>query len=205
MAFLRDEQGRVICKDGTPAKRRDRGGPARKKNIGHSSVDKALGGRGPLRGAYEKLLGEPNTTIRTLIAWFKERGHCLSHGAIDRHRRVYLHSVEKVRESALIAHTFCDILRKNGAGALVEASQGRLEMMMMHDVFKLSDQPDLPPDKWHAWSKAMKEIVGTRRNVDTMREESERKEKEAAQEKLDPREVSRRVADQVREILGVNF
>lgn len=121
------------------------------------------------------------------------------------HRHRHLEQFHKVREASRMAQAFCEVVRKEGAGAIVEASQGRFEMLLMQDLFRMKENPALPPDEWQRWSRAVGGAVATRRSVEEMRQEFDRKAAAAAKavETLDPTEGNLRVVNRVREILGV--
>jgi hypothetical protein len=210
MAFLRDEHGRLIRKDGSLVERAVvRRGPRAAElgggRVSHLRVDAILGGSGELRDAYEKLLDDPSTLLKDLAAFLRERGHHVNLSAVRRHRRRYHAEFRSLREAAKMAQAFCAVTRREGAGAVVEAAQGRFEMLLMQDLFKMRDNPQLAPDEWQRWARAVTNAVATRRSVEEMRAEFERKAAEAAEafDALDPTESTRRVVERVKEILGV--
>jgi hypothetical protein len=213
MPFLRDEHGRLVRRDGTVVERAVvRRGPRAVElstggRVSHLRVDQILGGSGEMRDAYEALLDTPSTYLKDLQAFFLARGHRVTLSAINRHRKRYHAEFSSVREAAKMAAAFCAATRRDGPGALAEAAQGRFEMLLMQDLFKLKENPALAPEEWQRWSRAVSGAVATRRKVEEMREEFERKAAEAAKvmEELneDPQERNRQVVYRVREILGM--
>ena len=111
MAFLRNEKKELIRKDGSVVPRAVRQkGPrktvvdgAGRRRVSHMKVDKILGGTGPLREEYERLLENPNTLLKDLAAWFKERGHHVNITAVRIHRKRHLEQFEDVRQVAKMA------------------------------------------------------------------------------------------------------
>jgi hypothetical protein len=205
MAFYRDEKGRLIRKDGSLAKTPDRTGVDRRGSMGHSSVDRALGGDGPMRDQYERLAADPNTTVRGLMKWFAERKLTVSRGAIDRHRRRYFRNFLKVREAGELANAFCAVLRANGAAGFLEASQGRIEASMMQDLFALQEKPGFQAEQWHAWAKTLGELASSRRCIDEVAAESRRRAAEtvkAADAAAKRGASGAEIAERVRQILG---
>jgi hypothetical protein len=105
-----------------------------------------------------------------------------------------------------MARAHCEILRRDGAGALVEASQGQFEMMLMQNLFKLGEKVERTPEEWQAWGKALTAALAGRKTVEAMREEFGRKAAAAARpwrRRWTRRSRTRGVVDRVREILGV--
>ena len=190
MAFLRDEHGRLVCKDGTlverPAGRR---GPRRTEiavkssgaadgaggRVSHLRVDQVLGGPGALRDEYERLLDDPNTRLKDLQAWLAERGHHVNHTAINRHRHRHLAEFRKVRQASRMAQAFCAVVRKEGPGAMTEAAQGRFEMLLMQNLFEMKDDAALAPGEWERWAKAVDAAAANRRTVEKMRRDLSRR------------------------------
>src|SRR5690348_2796981 len=131
MGFLRDEQGRLIRKDGSLVPRGTRHkGPRRTviegggaegaggtaSRVSHMRVDVILGGSGPLRDEYERMLENPATLIKDLQAWFAARGHRLNKTAIGRHRKTYLAQWNDIRTAAKTSAAFADIVHRDGRG-----------------------------------------------------------------------------------------
>lgn len=210
MPFLRDTQNRLVRKDGSLVERPvTRRGPRAAElgggRVSHLRVDQILGGPGEFREAYEKLLDTPATFLKDLQAFFHARGHRVTLSAINRHRRRYHATFSSVREAAKMAAAFCAVTRREGAGAIAEATQGRFEMLLMQDLFKMKDNPALAPDEWQSWSRAVSTAVANRRHVEEMREAFDRKAAAAGKvmDDLDPQEKNRQVVSRVREILGL--
>ena len=216
MPFLRNEFGQVIRKDGSVVEGAGRGrGPGVGKRttvladgkVSHLKVDKILGGAGPLREEYERLLEDPNTYLRHLAAWLKERGHTVNLAAIRIHRNRHIERFKHVRESAQSAAAFCEITRKQGAGgSFVEAAQGHFEMKLMEQMSDLARSGKLEPAQWEAYCKTLKGAVANRREVEQMRAEHDRRAAEAARAAEEAAKQGGSpgdVVDRVREILGL--
>jgi hypothetical protein len=201
-SFFRDKNNRVVCRDGSPAKR----AAPRTGCLGHSTVDQALGGEGPLRDEYEKLLANPNSTIRGLQAWLHAKGLKVSRGSVDRHRRAFRRGFSKVQTAARMAQAFCRVVRNEGAGALVEASQGAFEMCLMERLFELKDDNRIAAGEFEKWGKMLRDATANRRSVEQMREEIDRKAADAAKvidAEIKSGATGKDVVARMREILGV--
>lgn len=213
MPFLRDAQNRLIRKDGSIVEGAQKGRPrgrGKSKLVGHwishLKVDKILGGAGPVRDEYERLLENPNTMIKDLQAWFTARGQYVNQTAINVHRHRHQEQFDKVRSASRMAEAFCEVVRKNGAGRFVEASQGRFEMMMMENLFKMTDAEKFEPKDWQAWGKALNEVRSSRQALEEMTINFERKANEAtkaAESAANAGETGRQVVERMKEILGV--
>ena len=108
-----------------------------------------------------------------------------------------------------MASMFCTLSRQHGAGAIAEATQGKFEMDLMQDLFKLhkdkkGEGSGKSPKWWNQMSKTLAGMVATRRSVEEMRADFEAKAKAAVEavKKLDSRDRGREIAERVREILG---
>jgi hypothetical protein len=200
MPLIRDEQGRLLRGDGSLAKPPDRSKLRNKGYMYHSSVDRALGAATPLRAEYERLLADPNSTLKSLAAWLHEHGIKVSKGAVHRHRRHFAAEYATIHEAKRKAEAHCEVLGRYGPTVFFAAANGRLGMCMMHDAFALPDQPHLSPQEWATWAKAMQVASGVQAEV---RMDEQRQAKEAP--KLSQREVDIMTAETVREILGVHF
>jgi hypothetical protein len=165
-------------------------------------IDMILGASGPLRDEYERLMENPATLLRHLQAWLAERGHHVNLTSIRRHRIKHLERFQKVRQASHMAQAFCEVVRKQGAGSLVEASQGRFEMLLMQDLFQMKDNPTLAPGEWQGWAKTLQQAAETRRDVERMREEYQRRAKDAVKE-AEKGATGKDVVVRMREILGV--
>lgn len=215
MPFLRDSQNRLLRKDGSVVENAQRGrakGPLRRKaakpggRASHLRVDAILGGAGPVREEYEKLAEDPNTYLKGLQAFLRERcGQHATISAVKRHRDRYRDEFRSLREASRMASAFCEITRQSGPGAIAEAAAGRFEMLLMQDLFKLKENPQLAPEEWQRWSRAVTGAVATRRSVEALRAEVERKaaEEREGEEEKGPPASNREVVERVREILGV--
>ena len=208
MPFRRDEQGRLLRKDGTlvpPVERLT--GPRRtmkRGRVSHLRVDQLLGGEGELRDAYEKLLANPNTLLRELAAFLLERtGQRVNLAAVRRHRDRHTDELRSLREATRMASAFCELARRDGPGAIAEAAHGRFEMLLMQDLFKLKDNPQLAPGEWQRWSRAVSGAVANRRSVEELRGELAERAEAEAEKDVDPGERNRLVVEQMREIMGV--
>jgi hypothetical protein len=212
MPILRNEFGQMIRKDGTVV---ERAGKGRSPGVGkrttqlpdgrvsHLKIDKILGGEGPLRDEYERMLEDPNVFLRHLADWFKQRGHHVNLTAIRIHRRRHVEQFKHVRASAQSAAVMCDIFRRQGkSGSCLEAAQGHFEMKLMQTMARMAgDSKEVPPEQWQQWCKALVGAADARRRVEELRAEYERRAREAvdAVKQVDPGDV----VDRVREILGV--
>jgi hypothetical protein len=176
MPFLRDEQNRLIRKDGTLVPRAvGRRGPS-KDRMSHLKVDRILGGPGALRTEYERLMDTPGVFLKDLQKFLADRGHRVCLTAVKIHRSRHQAEFKSLREAARMAEAFCRVAAENGGqGAFVDATQGRFEMLLMQDLFKLKDNPQLDPGEWQAWAKALGGAVAARRGVQALHEANERR------------------------------
>ena len=202
MARPQDALGRFVLADGSPAPppapgRRPRG-PAAFKHCRVDAVPAA-----DERAEYERLLADPNSTATSLQAWLRARGHRVCRSAVGRHRRSFAAELRRVRDVARMAESFCALTRRQGAGAIAEAAHAKFEMMLMESLFKLPGAEDFPADQWQSMAKTVSSAVATRRNVEEMRAEFERKAKAAAEEVENAGATNEEVVERVRQILGV--
>jgi hypothetical protein len=201
-----DSLGRFVRADGTPApppdksvKRKRRPSPFK-----HFRVDSVLTDP-EQRCEYERLLSAPATTVDQLRAWLAARGHRVCRSAIGRHRRV-AEQFRSVRECAQMAAAFCDVTRNAGSPtAMAEASHTRFEMMLMQSLHKMHGAPQLPREEWESMARLTREAVATRRSVEDMRDEFERRAREAAKavERMGPKPTGKDVVARMKQILGV--
>ena len=209
MAFLRNEKGEIIRKDGTVAPRpiARRGPGAARASV--LKVDQILGAAGPLRDEYERLLNTPGTYLRHLHDFLKQHGHDVCIAAIKTHRARHREGFKKVRDAAEMAAAFCEITRRHGGetGSFVEAAQGHFEMKLMQQLSKIAEDEKLPPERWQAWGRTLRDMATSRRTVEALRADYERRAAEAAKavETMDPKEAHAELVDRVRTILGVNL
>jgi len=222
MGFLRDEQGRLIRKDGSlvegaqsgrhkgPRKTVIDGGGAdgaggEPGRVSHMRVDMILGPAGPLRDEYEKLLENPCTLLKDLAAWFATRGHRVCLTSIRRHRNRHLTAYQQLRLAARTSAAFSDIVHRDGrgGGAFVEAAQAEFEMKFMQGIKQLGDKVE--PEQWLILCKALSGTVESRRAVNAMRVEFEERAKRAteeAQRAAKKGATGAEIAERVRQILG---
>jgi hypothetical protein len=218
MGFLFDEQGRMVRKDGSLIPRVPRhkgprktviadsadGNPTR---VSHMRVDMILGGAGPLRDEYEKLLENPCTLLKDLAAWFATRGHRVCLTSIRRHRNRHLAAYQQLRLAARTSAAFSDIVHRDGrgGGAFVEAAQAEFEMKFMQGIKELGENPKIPAEQWLVLCKALSGTVESRRAVNAMRVEFEERAKRAteeAQRAAKKGATGAEIAERVRQILG---
>jgi hypothetical protein len=201
--------GRFLRKDGsfTPAASRPRRKRKRESTrIKHFRVDLILTDPAE-RVEYDRLLADPNSTSTTLAAWLHAHGHSVCKQAVQRHRRHALGALQQLRECSRMASMFCTLSRQHGAGAIAEATQGKFEMDLMQDLFKMheGEKGNKSPKWWNQMSKTLAGMIATRRNVEEMRADFEAKAKAAVAEaqKLSSRHHGRDVVARMQEILGV--
>ena len=214
MPFYRDEQNRLIRKDGSLVEGAQQGrakGPRRTElgggRVSHLKVDKILGGAGPLRDEYEALLENPNTLLKDLQAWFAARGLYVNKTAINVHRHRFLAVYERVREASRLAAGLNEVVRRSGNPAVFsEAAQAHFEMKLMQKFAELKDEPDVSPDVWQSYVKTLGGMVQSRRHIEGLRDAYERKAAEAARAGEDAAKkgaTGKDVVARMREILGV--
>jgi hypothetical protein len=206
----KDAKGRFLRKDGsfTPAFSRPRQKRKRQPTrVKHFRVDLVLTDPAQ-RAEYDRLLADPNTTTLMLTQWLHAHGHAVCHSAVQRHRRHAQADLWQLRECSRMASMFCTLSRQHGAGAIAEATQGKFEMELMQDLFKMREDKDKKgrksPAWWNQMSKTLAGMVATRRSVEEMRADFEAKAKAAMAElqKLNSRDRGREIAERVKAILG---
>jgi hypothetical protein len=220
MAFLRDKQGRLIRKDGSLVEGAQAGrhkGPRRTviagdsdgqpSRVSHMRVDMILGGSGPLRDEYERLLENPCTLLKDLAAWFATRGHRVCLTSIRRHRNRHLRTHNELRAAARASAAFSDLVYRDGrgGGAFIESAQAEFEMKFMQDLKRLGE--NVPPEQWLVLCKALSGTVESRRVVNAMRVEFEERAKRAteeAQRAAKKGATGAEVARRMREIFGID-
>ncbi len=199
-----DALGRFVRADGTPAPLPEPGikhrrGPARFK---HFRID-ALPLTPEQREEYERLLADPTSTVQQLQDWLRARGHRVCRSAVTRHRHSFHADLTRLREVARMAQSLCELSRKQpgGPGVIAEAAAAHFEMNLMESLHKMKGAPDLPAAEWRQMAATLAEIVATRRSVEAMREEFERRAKAAVEEAQRKNVTSEDVADRMRQIL----
>src|SRR5688500_18115651 len=206
MARPQDSLGRFVLADGSPAplpapgRRRSRGPAAFK----HFRVDSVLSP--DERAEYERLLADPHSTALSLQAWLHDRGHRVCRSAVSRHRKTFASELRRVRDVARMAESFCALTRREGAGAIAEAAHAKFEMMLMESLFKLPGAEQFPADQWQSMARTVSSAVATRRSVEEMRADFDRRAKAAAAEveqAAGKKASGREVVERVREILGM--
>jgi hypothetical protein len=148
-------------------------------------VDMILGGPGPLRDEYEKMLENPCTLLKDLAAWFATRGHRVCLTSIRRHRNRHLATYQQLRLAARTSAAFSDIVHRDGrgGGAFIESAQAEFEMKFMEGIQKLGKE--VPAEQWLILCRALSGTVESRRAVNAMRVEFEERAKRAAKECAD--------------------
>jgi hypothetical protein len=217
MGFLFDDQGRMIRKDGSLVPNVQKGrskGPRRVDiekpgepgRVSHMRVDMILGGSGPLRDEYERMLENPCTLLKDLAAWFATRGHRVCLTSIRRHRNRHLAAYQQLRLAAKTSAAFSDIVHRDGrgGGAFIESAQAEFEMKLMQGIQKLGET--VKPEQWLVLCKALSGTVESRRVVNAMRIEFEERAKKAVKECKEAAERGAGIKDVVarmQEIMGV--
>lgn len=206
MGFLFDDQRRMIRKDGSLVPRAVvRRGPGLPR-ASHLKVDRILGGQGPLRSEYEKLMDTPGVYLKDLQKFLAEKGHHVCLSAIKIHRAKYRDEFKELRMAARMAEAFCRTAAEHGFGTLLEASQGRLEMKVMQEVFDLQKSDKLGPDVLQKWGKALGGMVSSRRGVADAQAEYDARARAAVKAVEDATKsgaTGKDVVLRMREILGV--
>lgn len=222
MGFLFDDQGRMIRKDGSLVPNVQKGrskGPRRTViegggaegepgRVSHMRVDMILGGSGPLRDEYERMLENPCTLLKDLAAWFATRGHRVCLTSIRRHRNRHLAAYQQLRLAARTSAAFSDIVHRDGrgGGAFIESAQAEFEMKFMQGIQQLGKDPNIPAEQWLVLCKALSGTVESRRVVNAMRIEFEERAKKAAKECREAAErgaSGKDVVARMQEIMGV--
>ena len=218
MGFLRDDQGRLIRKDGSLVEGAQCG---RAKGPGKKPV--AVGADGePIRvsahaGGHDPRRGRP-ATRRVRAAAGKPvhaaegprgvvrhaRGHKVCLTSIRRHRNRYLAAYQQLRLAAKTSAAFSDIVHRDGRGAAVHrVAQAEFEMKFMQDLKRLGE--NVPAEQWLVLCKALSGTVESRRVVNAMRvefEERARRATEEAQHAAKKGATGAEIAERVRQILG---
>jgi hypothetical protein len=204
----RDSLGRFLRPDGSPAPLPD---PAAKKPrrrppmFKHFKVDHVLADEDE-RTEYERLVADPKSTARQLQAWLRARGHRVCRSAVLRHRQASALDLRAVKECSQMAAAFCELTRRHGPNVVAEANHARFEMLLMQSLFKMKGAPTMPPEEWQRMSKLTSAAVATRRSVEEMREEYDRRAKQAADEAAAAAAkgaTGKDVVARMREIMGV--
>lgn len=206
MARPQDPLGRFVLADGSPAPLPEPGVKRRRRPtvFKHYRVDAVLDPAD--REAYERLVADPNSTVKSLQDWLGARGHRVCRTAVRRHRHSLTDDLRRFRDVTRMAESFCALTRREGAGAIAEAAHAKFEMMLVESLFKLPGAEQFPADEWQTMAKTVSSAVATRRSVEEMRAEFERRAKAAADEvaKGTEKQASgREVVERVREILGM--
>jgi hypothetical protein len=167
---------------------------------------------------YRELLKDRRSTVKSLHAWITARGYKIGPAAVARHRRRFDADVESVRRTALLAEQLAEAAAPAGplgAGALADATVARFQQMLLERLLKL-DKPEQPEGvnttrefntrEWLELSKAITETVNARRNLESLRSEYDRRQREAveaadraARDGAGPGDV----VERVKQILGV--
>lgn len=171
----------------------------------HFKIDQLLSAEE--REQYELLLADPSQTIRSLQAWLAERGHTVSHNAVSNHRHHRFLEFKGERRMRHFAAAYCAMSRHYGAGAIVEANQAKIEMMLMENLFKEpGDVPTVTPKQLQILTKLAGSGVNGRLNVEQMRaviDEAQRRADEDAKRSGKKQASPRDVVARMQEILGL--
>jgi hypothetical protein len=201
----KDRFGRFKPHEGPPA---PPPGPHKQKRrstqFKHFRVDAVLNDAD--RAEYEKLLAHPNTTIKQLQAFLAAKGHHVCRSAVSRHRQDHHIEFKRLREVSRMAQSFCDLTRDNGPGVIAEANHARFEMLLMESLFNVPGAKEMPPEQWERMAKTIGNAVATRRSVEEMRADYDRRAREAAAlvENANKKGATGKdVVERMKEILGV--
>jgi hypothetical protein len=202
-----DKRGRFTHDASQPAPEPAPDGPKRKRRptqFKHFRVDAVL--TDAQRSDYEKLLAKPNTTVKQLQAFLRDRGHNVCRSAVQRHRHSFHTELRRLKEVARMAQTFCELTRENGPSTIAEASHARFEMMLMQSLMNRPGVEGMPVAEWREMSRTLQGVVATRRSVEEMRQEYEDRARNAAAEveaATDQGAAGKDVVARMRDILGV--
>ena len=195
------------------APRRRRGTDRRQRDeraVRHFLLDHVL--KPEDRPAYEAMMADPRQTNRMLHAWLQARGYRVGYQAVQRHRRHFELNLKDVRRNALVAHQFSDAARAvGGPTAFAEASQTRIEQLLLERLFTMTGDEKLSGREWAEFTKAIGHVLSNRRQSEAIRAEYEdraRKAAEAVEEQVGGRKGEAafngvEIANCVRRILGV--
>jgi hypothetical protein len=199
----RDAAGRF---EGAPARRppggSGRGVGRRTTAFKHFKID-ALLTSADERAAYDALIADPNSTVRSLRAWLAARGHVVSSNAVSNHRLSRHLELRTIREATAQAAAYCEVSRRHGAGAVAEASHAKFELMLMQRLFGRPDAPQMPPAEWHALAKVVGHVLDNRRSVEGLRGEIAKCEAAAATQGGGRRRTFAEAVRRTRQILGL--
>jgi hypothetical protein len=94
---------------------------------------------------YEALLRDRRMTVKTLLAWLRERGYEVGYASVARHRAVFDEDLREVRRTAMLAEHFADASRGNAGGAMTllsDATVARFQQVLLERLMRLSAEGD---------------------------------------------------------------
>ena len=174
--------------------------------VRHFKIDHQLAPQD--KAKYEALLLDPRSTVDSLLKWLHDNGYKdMSRGSVQRHRRQFELDVKDIRQDARVAGQFAALARaQGGPTALADAGQFRIEQLFVEQLFRMNKADDRAGKEWVELGRAMAAFIANRGEVETQRDQYERRAREAVEliktggkQRLDGVALS----DKVRRILGV--
>jgi hypothetical protein len=150
-----------------------------------------------LRAEYEKLISDPRTRTEDIVAWLVARQLSASRSAIERHRNRFLTKMERLRRDARHAEMVVNVAKESGITGLAEAALVKLEQFLLEFYTQARLDGGIEPEQLTQLTKAMVDVMGTRKIADALRREFE------AEQPAKRAPQGREVVERMREILGI--
>lgn len=119
---------------------------------------------------YQAMLRQPATTIDNLLDWLDERGFSVSRGAVWKHRRNFDEQTESLRRSAEMARAFVDVAKTESIESISDAALFRMSQVLMEQSMQLDAEGDLNPKDLVNMTKAIRNLIGGKREVEDLRD-----------------------------------
>jgi hypothetical protein len=151
-----------------------------------------------LRADYEALISDPRTRTEDVIAWLVARQLSASRSAIERHRNRFLTKMDRLRRDARHAEMVVKVAKESGITGLAEAALVKLEQFLLEFYTQTRRDGGIEPEQLTQLTKAMVDVMGTRKIADALRREFEadKRPKSAGVQGTE-------VVERMREILGI--
>src|SRR4051795_13487791 len=169
----------------------------------HFLIDQALTPED--RRAYEAVLRDPRTTVKSAHAWLTGRGYGLSESAVARHMRHFLAGAQEQRVTEQLALRLAEM---EGSGevsrdAFVRGAVLRADQLILEAIFGLKPMEGTTPQAVNAFCAMMEQLIAVRERLGEVERSLRGAEAQEQGGAAGAGEAQmNEIADRVREILG---
>lgn len=156
----------------------------------------------------ESYAREPGRTIDEIHEWLLARGYTLSRTAVGNWKRKLDEIVmqERFSRSGELARAMQSAIDRGGIEAVAEGATKQMTQVVFEQVLKLEQDGEVDPLDVQRWSLALKRLIGSKREIEDLKERYESKQAAAVAEAEKVAAAGgdgRSVVDKVRELLGM--